>query len=109
MLISDELKQITERIVNAVPVERIYLFGSHAYGTPNEDSDYDLYIVLPNDVGMRPLDAIGEAYMSLIDMKRKTPMDVIANTLDTFMNRSLFITLERVIAREGVVIYERGA
>jgi predicted nucleotidyltransferase len=27
--------------------ERIILFGSHAYGTPNADSDVDLLVVMP--------------------------------------------------------------
>jgi predicted nucleotidyltransferase len=28
---------------------KIVLFGSYAYGTPNEDSDVDLMVVLPKD------------------------------------------------------------
>ncbi|MDR3110323.1 MAG: nucleotidyltransferase domain-containing protein, partial [Planctomycetaceae bacterium] len=37
--IADELETIKNIIVQTVPVEQIYLFGSYAYGTPNEDSD----------------------------------------------------------------------
>lgn len=29
--------------------ERIILFGSYAYGTPTEDSDVDLLVVMPHD------------------------------------------------------------
>jgi predicted nucleotidyltransferase len=44
--IQAELNKLTELIVNAIPVEQIYLFGSYAYGTPHKDSDLDLYVVL---------------------------------------------------------------
>jgi predicted nucleotidyltransferase len=49
MIYTDELRELQEKIVNAVPVERLYLFGSYATGSQNEDSDYDFYVVLPND------------------------------------------------------------
>ena len=39
MVINQEIHDITEAIKQAVPSERIYLFGSYACGTPNEDSD----------------------------------------------------------------------
>ena len=52
-----ELDKLKELIVNAVPVEQIYLFGSYAYGTPHRDSDIDLYVVLKDGLPMRDLDA----------------------------------------------------
>ena len=44
--VQEELDKLKELIINAVPVEQIYLFGSYAYGTPHEYSDLDLYVVL---------------------------------------------------------------
>jgi len=41
-----ELDKLKELIINAIPVEQIYLFGSYAYGTPHKDSDLDLYVVI---------------------------------------------------------------
>jgi len=32
-----------EFIIQTVPVEQIWLFGSYAYGTPHKDSDLDSY------------------------------------------------------------------
>ena len=33
-LLNDEILAIKDKIINAVPVEKLYLFGSYAYGTP---------------------------------------------------------------------------
>ena len=40
--------QIVERLKPLNP-EKIILFGSYAYGTPNEESDIDLYVVTGDD------------------------------------------------------------
>jgi predicted nucleotidyltransferase len=37
--IQDELNILKDIIVNTVPVEQIFLFGSYANGTPHADSD----------------------------------------------------------------------
>ena len=105
MILNDEIIKIKDIIINAVSVEKLYLFGSYANGTPNENSDYDFYIVIPND-SIRPLDAINAAYLAMRGLKR-TPIDILAGTVDIFTRRSQGVTLERKIAREGVILYER--
>lgn len=40
-----ELKLIVRRIVEAYAPDKIVLYGSHAYGTPGPDSDFDLLII----------------------------------------------------------------
>jgi len=43
-----DLEEIQQKIINSLkPLKpnKIILFGSYAYGTPNKDSDLDLYIV----------------------------------------------------------------
>jgi predicted nucleotidyltransferase len=48
--VSDELLQeMTERLVAQLQPEEIILFGSRAWGTPRDDSDVDLLIILSND------------------------------------------------------------
>ena len=56
--IQHELDVIVEGILQTVPAEAIYLFGSYANGTPNEDSDLDIYVVVP-DIDIRPQKAGG--------------------------------------------------
>jgi len=105
MIMNDEIMQIKDRIVNNVPVEKLYLFGSYAYGTPNEDSDYDFYIVIP-DGSMRPIDAMGEAHMSMRGIKKS--VDILAGTTETFERRSnKKWTIEGEVAAKGILLYER--
>ena len=78
---------------------------SWSYCQPSEDSDYDFYVVIP-DGEIRPLDALGEIYMAMRGLKRK-PTDILAGTMETFERRSKQLTLERTIAKRGVVLYER--
>ncbi|UXE62684.1 MAG: nucleotidyltransferase domain-containing protein [Woronichinia naegeliana WA131] len=40
------LDQITHKLVATLNPEQIILFGSHAYGEPNEDSDIDLLVIV---------------------------------------------------------------
>jgi predicted nucleotidyltransferase len=99
-----EIQQITELIKQAVPVERIYLFGSYAYGEPNEQSDYDFFVVIP-DGNMRPLDAMRSIRRASLQMDRIVPMDFLADYKSNFEQRRKLNTLERKIDREGVLLY----
>ena len=63
--VSAELRQICRIITETVEVEKIYLFGSHAYGTPRQDSDYDLCVIIPDDT-LRPVDAMVEIRRCLL-------------------------------------------
>ncbi len=39
------LEQITQKLAATLNPEQIILFGSYAYGEPNEDSDIDLMVI----------------------------------------------------------------
>ena len=41
------LQGMTRRLVAEFDPCQIYLFGSHAWGKPNEDSDVDLLVIVP--------------------------------------------------------------
>ena len=99
-----ELDKLKELIINAIPVEQIYLFGSYAYGTPHKNSDLDLYIVLKDDIQMRDLDA-GLKIRFAIAQNQTMAVDIIAKKKKDFLNRLDDFTLERIVARDGVRIY----
>ena len=102
--IKQELDEITKVITETVPVETIYLFGSYAYGTPREDSDFDIYIVFKDEMPMRELDAMRSVRSAMYSIKTK-PIDLLGLKKNRFLDRKIYATLERKIDREGVKLY----
>lgn len=99
-----ELENIKQIILTTVKPDSIYLFGSYAYGTPSEDSDFDLYVVIP-DNSLRPIEAmqiIGRALYK----EQKKPVDILVSRTSEFQQRKLLPTIERTIARDGVMLYD---
>jgi uncharacterized protein len=48
-ILEDNLLQTAmQRLVAEFQPEQIWLFGSHAWGTPDEDSDVDLMVIVPS-------------------------------------------------------------
>jgi len=43
----DFLERATERLVAEFHPDEVWLFGSHAWGTPHEESDVDLMVIVP--------------------------------------------------------------
>ena len=107
MAVNQEILNITEAIKQAVPAERIYLFGSYAYGAPDENSDYDFFIVLP-DGGISPMEAEKQARRSLGAINRKTPVDILAKYSSAFEDVAQFASLERKVKRDGVLLYAKN-
>jgi len=103
-VVQAELDKLKDLIINAMPVEQIYLFGSYAYGKPHKDSDLDLYVVLKDDNPMRDLDA-GLQIRMAIARKKSMPVDIIAKKKKDFTERLEDITLERIVKRDGIRIY----
>ena len=98
------LDQISQIIAETVPVESIYLFGSYAYGTPNKDSDLDLYVVFKDELPMRELEAI-DSILKAIDPVKNMSMDILGLKQNRFHIRKMYATLERKIVREGIKLY----
>ncbi len=46
---TEKLKQICSVIHQTVDTEKIYLFGSYAYGVPTQNSDFDLCVIIPDN------------------------------------------------------------
>ena len=102
--VKNELSDICRIIDATADTEKIYLFGSHAYGTPDQDSDYDLCVIIP-DHSMRPAEAVKEIRRALFPVQT-VPLDVIVYRSGSFRQRAEQASLERKIAREGVLLHE---
>ena len=47
MLDDPLLQTATQRLVTEFQPDQIWLYGSHAWGNPHDDSDVDLLVVVP--------------------------------------------------------------
>ena len=104
-MINDEIREMTRRFVEALHPVKVILFGSYAKDTYRDDSDYDFYIIMPDDTKQNMVDATIVAYTAIDDMYDRKAVDILANTQDYFDNRKNRITMERIVNREGVVLY----
>ena len=97
------LPQIVARLRDALDPERIYLFGSYAYGDPGPDSDLDLVVVVrESDLTWYRRGAI--AYKAL--RRTGVPIDVQVYTREEFDRRAdLPISFEKTVRQKGRVLY----
>jgi len=104
---AEPLNEIVRRLVEALRPLEIYLFGSHARGTPHRHSDLDLMVVVSDDAGDQH-DLTGRAYLALVGLR--TPVDVVVQH-DRDMNKwgSVKFSLPYEATRKGRRIYAAGA
>lgn len=106
MVNKDVLEEVKKRLVETYNPIAIYLFGSYVWGSPTEDSDLDLLIVIDKSdeksyarvrPGQRALFGLGISN------------DLIIYTKDEFDRISSNVTtLGYKIKHEGKVIYARA-
>lgn len=106
MISKDVIEEVKNRLVKTYNPIVIYLFGSYAWGSPTEDSDLDLMIVVEKSDEKsykRPI----PGYQALrgLDISK----DLIVHTKEVFDRRSNEITtLEYKIKKDGKVLYARA-
>ena len=101
--IQAELDLITTTIkANTVP-ESIYLFGSYANDIPDNDSDIDIYVVVP-DSEVDIIDLCAKIRLEL-SQKKTHPVDLLIEKKSVFESRKSRLTMENVISNEGTKIY----
>jgi predicted nucleotidyltransferase len=99
--------QMVRRLVDEYQPERVILFGSLAYGEPDEDTDIDLLIV--KETPDPPLDRRVRVRRLLTDPKRRIPFSPLVLTPRELAQRlALGDPFYREIVGEGQVMYERS-
>lgn len=102
--ISNNLKTIIEKINSNFNTKKIILFGSFAYGSPNNSSDIDLCIIMDLN-NERKIQVMREIRNHIYDVSL-LPLDLVIYTEEEFATRvSNPTTLEYKIEKEGKVLY----
>ena len=103
MVSMKDIQRYCDAIAAAFKPRRIILFGSHAYGRPNEDSDVDVMVVVPD---LRRLGPHPEAKIRTV-VRSNFPVDMLVrNERDVarrVRQRDLFML---DVMEKGRVMYE---
>ena len=98
-----DLDQLVEQIVAKMDPVAIYLFGSRARGDADNDSDYDLLVVVQDDI---PDDLLKAKWQF---RSGESPVDVKTRHKARFESRLGQVgTLEHEVACEGLQLYPLG-
>ena len=101
------LDETVRRIVAALQPEAIYLYGSHAYGQPHQDSDVDLFVVVKDSV-LPPHRRAVAAYRALRGLF--LPAEVKVATRAEFERQARWrSSIERIVLDKGKVLYETAS
>jgi predicted nucleotidyltransferase len=103
MLPPDLIETVTQRLVAEFQPEQIWLFGSHAWGTPHEGSDVDLLVVVPHS-DEPPIRRSQRAHRCLRGLRM--PKDVLVETRhEVDRVKELKTSLENAILTRGRRLY----
>ncbi|MDD5373624.1 MAG: nucleotidyltransferase domain-containing protein [Sulfurimonas sp.] len=84
MIDIEALKHEIVACLKPLDPDKIILFGSYAYGTPDEDSDIDLYVVTKDDFMPQNWREKSEVYAkvssAIRDIMQRYPTDLITHT-----------------------------
>ena len=93
-------REIVARIAPLSP-EKIILFGSYARGTPNADSDIDLYVVTNDNFIPQSWQEKNRIYLGVSreirDIRKQVPIDLIVHTKKM---HERFVALNSFFSRE---------
>ncbi len=101
MKVKAEIKNLCRQIVENFQPQKIILFGSHAYGKPNADSDVDLLVVMPFK---------GREIYQAIEIRKKiktnVPLDLLVRTAEQVRTRiEMGDFFMREINEKGKILY----
>jgi predicted nucleotidyltransferase len=100
---SELLAEIAKRIETALHPEQIILFGSYAWGQPNDDSDVDLFVIVPES-DEPPHRRARAIYRSLRGIG--VPVDAVVLTRDEVeRSRHVRSSLAAKVLAEGRVLH----
>jgi len=102
--VSEQIGLLRDKLKKRFAVKQIFVFGSHAYGEPDKESDIDLCVIADLNK-KRKIDIIREIRRELIDLI-SSPLDILVYSEKEFKERSVLTsTLEHKILMNGMKVY----
>ncbi len=102
--VSERIETLANKLKEKFNVRQIFIFGSQAYGKPDEESDIDL-CVITDLKNKRKIDIIREMRRELMDLI-SNPLDILVYSEKEFNERAgLRSTLEYKILMDGIKVY----
>ena len=97
------LEQAVARLRTEFQPDQIFLYGSHAWGTPHDDSDVDLFVLVPHSEET-PIRRSQRAHRCLRGLRM--PKDVLVETRQEIDQvKGLKTSLENAIFSRGRRLY----
>jgi predicted nucleotidyltransferase len=108
-MLNEQLKN--EIIENLLPLnpKRVILFGSYAHGSPNSDSDIDLYIVTKENFipanFEENLQIKKKVYLALSKFRKKYASDILVHTIPVHQKFvELGSSFSKEIMQNGIIL-----
>ena len=104
MVAINQIEEVSQRVAEEFDPDRIVLFGSHAYGAPEEYSDVDLLVIMPFE---------GSSFRKAVEISRRVRPPfyvdfVVRDPQDTERSYREGDPLVREALDRGRVLYERN-
>jgi predicted nucleotidyltransferase len=96
------IRRFTREVAERFGPDKIILFGSYAYGTPHQDSDVDILVVMP------ARNQLDQAVRIELACDPPFPLDIIVRTPENMKWRLEGESFLREITSKGKVLYEKN-
>ena len=103
----DTIKYQVKCIVDKIYPLRVYLFGSFAVGKNNANSDYDFYVIMPDDTPNNLYRLMAKAQVAVLSKTKRSVDILIKKNCDFELNKNTKFTFENLIHEKGVLLYEQ--
>lgn len=97
------IEEAAGRLQGGLSPTAIFLYGSHAYGEPHEDSDVDLLVVV-EDLDEPAYEVEAEAYRRLSGLRLPVEIQVVTRE-DVERRAESTATIEQEVKERGVELY----